>query len=115
VAAELQAVSLGAGEQVIREGDAGDRFYVIAEGEVDVSVDGRSAGTLGPGDFFGEIALVRDVPRTASVTTRGDVRLYALARDDFVAAVTGHAPSLEAAHAVVASRLGSLRLAAPYG
>jgi len=115
IAAELQPVALAAGEQVIREGDSGDRFYLIADGEVEVTVDGRKAAMLGPGDFFGEIALIRDVPRTASVTARGDVRLYALARDDFVAAVTGHAPSLEAAHAVVAARLGSLRLSAPYG
>ena len=77
-------------------------------------VDGASAGTLGPRASFGEIPLLRDIPRTATVTTRTDVELYVLARDDFIAAVTGHAPSLDAADAVVAARLGSLRPGAPY-
>lgn len=114
VAAELRPVAFDAGHDVIRQGDRGDRFYVVADGDLDVRVDGRQIGTLGPGDFFGEIALVRNVPRTARVTARSDVQLYALARDEFVAAVTGHAPSAEAAHAVVAARLGALRLGAPY-
>ena len=81
---------------------------------MEVTVDGRSTGTLGPGEHFGEIALLRDIPRTAGVRTRTDVELYALARDDFIAAVTGHAPSVDAADAVIAARLGSLRPAAPY-
>jgi len=114
LASELAPVRLPAGQEVFRQGDAGDRFYVIAEGEVEVTVDGHSAGTLGPGDYFGEIALLREIPRTATVTTRSDVELYALARDDFIAAVTGHAPSLDAADAVIAARLGSLRPGAPY-
>ena len=63
------------------------------------------ASTLGPGDFFGEIALLRDVPRTATVRAVQDLRLFALERDDFIAAVTGHAPSREAADSVVAARL----------
>ncbi|MEI4920488.1 cyclic nucleotide-binding domain-containing protein, partial [Klebsiella pneumoniae] len=65
-----------------------------------------------PGDSFGEIALVRDVPRTASVKAKSDVELYSLERDDFIAAVTGHAPSAAAADAVIAARLGRLRPAA---
>ena len=60
---------------------------------------------LGPGEFFGEIALLRDVPRTATVRALDGLRLYALERDDFIAAVTGHAPSREAADSVVAARL----------
>jgi CRP-like cAMP-binding protein len=63
----------------------------------------------GPGEYFGEIALLRDVPRTASVRAKSDVELRALERDDFIAAVTGHAASADAADTIVATRLGSLR------
>jgi MFS transporter/cyclic nucleotide-binding protein len=114
LAAELRPVEVAPGDEVIRQGERGDRFYIVSTGELDVTVDELRVGTLGPGDFFGEIALVRDVPRTAGVRARSGARLYALARDEFVAAVTGHAPSHEAAHAVVAARLGSLRPNAPY-
>ena len=112
LAAKLVAVPVRAGREVFAQGDSGDRFYVVAEGTVDVSADGRAAGVLGPGDSFGEIALVRDVPRTAAVRAQSDVELYALDRDDFIAAVTGHAPSAEAADAVIAMRLGRLGPAA---
>jgi MFS family permease len=114
VASQLERIRLPAGHDVFRQGDSGDHFYIVAEGDVEVMVDGRSVGALGPGEHFGEIALLRDIPRTASVTTRSEVELYALARDDFIAAVTGHAPSLDAADAVIAARLGSLRPGAPY-
>ena len=89
----------------MREGQAGDRFYVVARGNVEVTVDGRSVATLGRGDHFGEIALLRDVPRTATVVSRGDAELYALDREEFVGVVTGDAASLEAATAVIGSRL----------
>jgi hypothetical protein len=114
VASKLERIRLPARRDVFRQGDLGDRFYIVSEGEVEVVVDGKSAGMLGPGEHFGEIALLRDIPRTAGVTTRSDVELYALARDDFIAAVTGHAPSRAAADAVIAARLGSLRPGAPY-
>ena len=98
-----------AGTEVVRQGDHGDRFYVIASGEVDVFIDGSQVRTFGPGEHFGEIALLRDVPRTATVKAKTDSELYALDRDEFLSAVTGHAESAEAADAIVASRLAGLR------
>jgi MFS family permease len=110
LASRLSRVRVPAGEVILREGDPGDRFYVIGEGEVEIALDGGPPKTLGRGAYFGEIALLRDVPRTATVTTRTEVELYVLERDVFIAAVTGHAPSAEAADAVIATRLGSAAL-----
>ena len=109
LAARLERMPVVAGAEITRQGEPGDRFYIVAEGELEVSVDGRRAATLGPGEHFGEIALLRDVPRTATVTARNDSSLLALERDEFISAVTGHPASLEAADAVVAARLARLR------
>jgi MFS family permease len=109
LASALIAVTATDGDEIIRQGDSGDRFYVIARGEVDVSSDGQHVATQGEGDYFGEIALLRDVPRTATVTAKGDVELFALERDEFLGAVTGHVESVEAADAVIANRLAGLR------
>jgi MFS family permease len=107
LASRFSRVRIAAGDAVFHQGDRGDRFYAIGAGEVTVAPDGRRPLTLGRGDYFGEIALLRDVPRTATVTARTDVELYALERDVFIAAVTGHAPSAEAADAVITRHLGS--------
>jgi CRP-like cAMP-binding protein len=72
-------------------------------------MDGRETARLGSGDSFGEIALLRDVPRTATVVAKTDALVYGLDRDEFIAAVTGHAESADAADAVIARRLGTLR------
>jgi MFS family permease len=109
LAASLIPVEVSAGGEIVRQGDPGDRFYVVSEGEVEVAVDGARGATLRACDSFGEIALLRDVPRTATVTAAGEASLYALERDEFIAAVTGHPASAAAADAVVATRLGSLR------
>jgi CRP-like cAMP-binding protein len=93
------------GAVVIREGDAGDRFYVIVDGTADVSIAGAPVRSLGPGDHFGEIALLRNVPRTATVRAGSPLRLLALERDEFLAAVTGSRRALARAHAVADRRL----------
>jgi MFS family permease len=106
LATKLIHVSVVAGERVIRAGDTGDRFYVVDEGELDVEVNGRRE-KLYADDYFGEIALLRDVPRTATVTAFTDARLYALQRNDFLIAVTGHPAAKSAGNAVVDARLGA--------
>jgi MFS family permease len=108
LAARLVPLRVEAGTVIVKQGDSGDRFYVVVEGEVDVSVDDAPVSELGPGGYFGEIALIRDTPRTATATARTDVVLYALEREDFLAAVTGHAPSEAAAEQVASARLGSI-------
>jgi MFS family permease len=110
LAMKLVPVTLAAGDTVFREGDHGDRFYVVEDGRCEITIDGGKVRDAWPGEAFGEIALLRDVPRTATVTAAEQTTLLALERDEFIAAVTGHAPSREAADAVIGSRL-----AAPLG
>jgi CRP-like cAMP-binding protein len=98
-----------AGEEVVRQGEPGDRFYVIDSGSVDVYVDGQPTTRLDPGEYFGEIALLRDTPRTATVSAREDGLLLTLSRDSFVPAVAGYAPSHRSAETVVGRRLGPAR------
>jgi MFS family permease len=97
-----------AGEIVFRKGDPGDAFYVIGEGALTLSLDGAPQ-RLEQGDFFGEIALLRDVPRTATITAETETELLTLRRDDFLPVVTGHAGASAAAAAVVGARLGTSR------
>ena len=94
-----------AGGVVIREGEAGDRVYVVRNGTVEVAKGGVAVAELGPGDYFGEIALLRDVPRIATVMAIDDVDLLALERDVFLAAVTGSVPSRRQADEEVDRRL----------
>ena len=104
----LELIEVPAGTEIIREGEAGDRFYIVVDGEADVSQDGRQIMSRGPRDYFGEIALLRDVPRTATVRARSPMRLYALDRDHFLSAVAGHTAGREAGDAVVSERLAAL-------
>jgi MFS family permease len=112
LASQLERLRFPAGSVVIRQGDPGDRFYVIEDGEVEVFEDGVRVRRQGVGDFFGEIALVRDMPRTATVVAHTDLELLALEREPFIATVTGHARTREAADAVIRARLGSVRAGA---
>jgi hypothetical protein len=111
----LEPVHVAAGETVIRQGEEGDRFYVLVAGSVDVAVDGVTVREQGPGEYFGEIALLNDSPRTATVTALEDVELRALRRDDFLGTVTGHTGSAAAIEAAAARRLATARPVAVAG
>ncbi|HZT94425.1 MAG TPA: MFS transporter [Gaiellaceae bacterium] len=111
LAAAATSVSVVADQIVVSRGEAGNHFYAIAAGRAAVELEDGTTRELGPGDFFGEIALLRDVPRTATVRALEPLHLYALERDEFIAAVTGHAPTLAATENVVVSRLPAGALA----
>jgi Cyclic nucleotide-binding domain len=102
----LEPVTVPAGEVVFRQGDVGDRYYVIESGEVEVVGDGRLVTTLGPGEGFGEIALLRRSLRTATVVARDDVRLCALRSEHFLPVVLGFTPSAREAATGVDLLLG---------
>ena len=108
LARALIRIEVAVGESFIREGDPGDLFYVIETGTVDVTKDGRRIATLGPGDYVGEIALLRDVPRTATVTATSALVLQALDREHFIPAVTGQGAFRNEADAAIATRLAML-------
>ena len=104
IASHLIEVDVVAGDVVIRIGEAGDRFYVVSEGAFTIDA-GSQTIPAGPGDFFGEIALLRDVPRTATVRAETDARLYALERADFLAVVTGNSLARSEADTVADERV----------
>jgi hypothetical protein len=109
IARALVPVAAPAGTVVINEGEEGDRFYAIASGELDITSAGRHVATRVRGDGVGEIALLHGVPRTAAVTARADSQLYALDREDFLVALTGHSSVRLAADDLVEARLEELR------
>lgn len=83
IAAIADEIDLPAGRTLTREGEAGKEFVVLAEGIADVVQDGERINTLGPGDYFGEIALVTGEPRTATVTTRSPARALVVSAPAF--------------------------------
>ena len=87
-------LDLPAGQVLIKEGARGLEFFVLAEGAVSVAQKGRRVRTLSTGDFFGEIALVTDVPRTSTVTTESAVRVLVLTKRDFQRVLREH-PSIQ--------------------
>lgn len=104
IAVALEPVELVTGETIIRQGDPGDRFYIVATGRLSIIKDGVAVAVTEAGGYVGEIALLRDVPRTATVTALEDSLLLALERDDFLTAVTGHAQSKSVAESVAERR-----------
>ena len=101
----LVPVTAAPGEVVIKEGDKGDRFYVVEDGEVAVSQDGRPLNTLGAGTYFGEIALLHDVPRVATVTAVTHATFLALDRGEFLESLMSHPKSHDAIEITAERRL----------
>ncbi len=107
LASRLERVTVPAGEVVVREGDVGDLFYVIESGALDASHDGRVLSHMATGDHFGEIALLRDVPRTATVVATEDSVLQTIQREDFLAALTGDEELRGRTESIAARRLAN--------
>lgn len=105
---DLIPFSLPAGARIMVEGEPGDRFYVVESGSVSIVSQGRTVTTTGAGGYFGEIALLRDVPRTATVRADVDVTLYALERESFLEVVTGASSVREIADVEAERRLRDL-------
>jgi hypothetical protein len=106
LAARLTEVTAAPGTAVVREGETGHHLYVIEDGEVEVIHHGRPVATLGRGDYFGEIALLRHVPRTATVVAKTPTTLLSLEREGFLEEVTGHPVVRKAVDVTVQGRLG---------
>lgn len=98
--------SFTSGQTIIRQGEPGTEFYAIAEGTVDVSVDGQHVRTCGRPEGFGEIALLRNEPRSATVVANGPVVLYALDGETFMTVVTGHDATHRHSEGIADERLG---------
>jgi hypothetical protein len=105
VAREARRVEAATGEVVVRQGDPGMEYFAVVSGELVVSIDGTDRGVLGRGDAFGEIALIRDVPRMATVRATTDAVLLAVGREPFLIAVTGHAATRDRASSIAAAHL----------
>jgi len=83
IAASMRERSVSSGDVVLEQGAGGAGFFIVDEGEADVTVDGDHVGTIGPGDYFGEIALLTGSDRTATVTAVTDMRCYGMTSWDF--------------------------------
>lgn len=90
IASSMHERRYGAGDTVTKEGAGGVGFFVVEEGEADVSIGGEHKGSVGPGDYFGEIALLNDTPRTATLTARTDMVCYGMTAWDFRPLIDGN-------------------------
>jgi hypothetical protein len=106
IARELVPVPTPSGTVVIREGDSGDRYYAVADGELEISRNETVQGRASRGAGFGEIALIRNVPRQATVTAKTDSLLYSLEKDVFLETITGNPAASLAAGDVISSHIG---------
>jgi len=107
LAGALTPVSVPAGTVLIRQGDPGDAYYAIAAGELDASQDGHFLRQCGRGEGVGEIALLRRIPRTATVVAHTDATVYKLDREPFLTAVLGHAPTQRQAGLIADTRFAT--------
>jgi MFS family permease len=114
LAGKLAPIRLGVGDEVFRQGEPGDSFYIVGDGRATLAVDGQPVSTLERGDFFGEIAILRETTRTATVSAATELELFALDRASFLSAVVGPAERA-GAEAVVEERLGRARPGRPHG
>jgi MFS family permease len=105
VARRMHPEGVAAGVNIIREGDRGDQFYLVESGALEVLHGATVVNRLGAGDHFGEIALLRDTARSATVRAVTPSRLLRLESGDFLAAVTQHATSSDRLESIVAARL----------
>jgi MFS family permease len=106
VARDLEPLSVPPGTVVITEGERGDCYYAVAHGDLAISRHGQLVQVVSRGDGFGEIALIRDVPRQATVTATTDASLYTLRKEAFIQAVTGHARAISAVGTIISRHLG---------
>ena len=105
LASRLQSATYEPGDVIIQDGEPGERFYMIADGRARVCKDDKELRQMGPGESFGEIALLRQVPRTATIVAIDRLEARTLGREEFLAAVTGNAESAKGADEVVSGRL----------
>jgi len=106
LAARARRMTVPAGDTLIQAGDIGDAFYILESGSMEAIVSPTTIRMLEPGDSFGEIALLRDIPRTATVRATAPSVVLALEREAFVAAVSGRREASAAAEEVIQGRLG---------
>jgi Cyclic nucleotide-binding domain len=112
IATQLEILDVAAGDVVVYQGEYGDSFYAVEAGTLEVSVDGRQVRSLGAGDFFGEIALLADSPRTATVRAATDCRLWVLPRRAFLSVLTGSAATSQVITAASSVRQAAMPVAA---
>ncbi len=106
IARDLRPLTVSEGTVVIKQGDRGDCYFAVSEGELAISQDGQLLQMVSRGDGFGEIALIRDVPRQATVTAATAASLYTLDRELFVQVVTGHAMAISAVGRIITGHMG---------
>jgi MFS family permease len=107
LAGALTQLEVPAGTALIRQGEDGDSYFAIAAGQFDVVQDGHALRHCGRGEGVGEIALLRDIPRTATVMANTDATVYKLAREPFLTAILGHASTQRRADTIAADRLAA--------